>query len=109
MKKPNWRLIKRSIRYFFQRRIRGWDDSVTWSLDVEVARFMLPRFIRFREISVARPWDLEDKKWQDILEEIEWFLTLCAKEEHLRVMGDELKRYKKAKKLFGKYFDALWW
>ena len=29
------RTIKRDIKYWFQRRVRGWSDDETWNLDYE--------------------------------------------------------------------------
>lgn len=54
-----WRFIRpvfyrRTYRYFWQRRTRGWDDSELWALDVSFARWMLPRLIRIREVMNER-------------------------------------------------------
>lgn len=38
-----------NIKAFFQRRIRGFDDSEVWSLDDTILKFILPRLKRFRE------------------------------------------------------------
>lgn len=48
-------LLKRSIRFFFQRLFRGWDDSETWSLDYQFYKWLLPRLKRFRELTFAYP------------------------------------------------------
>lgn len=45
-----WRRLKRAIRYWYQRRVRGFDDGDIWNLDVEVAKFVLPRLRRLVEI-----------------------------------------------------------
>ena len=37
------------VHFFFQRRIRGFDDSELWSLDYTILRFILPRLQRYRE------------------------------------------------------------
>lgn len=42
--------IKRALRFWWQRRTRGWDDSDTWDLDHTLARWLAPRLRRFREI-----------------------------------------------------------
>ena len=44
------RAIAMSIRFFFQRRIRGFDDSELWSLDQTILEFILPRLKRFRAL-----------------------------------------------------------
>ena len=49
--KAIWRMIK----FFFQRRIRGFDDSETWDLDTQFYKWIYPRLKRFTEISMAYP------------------------------------------------------
>ena len=43
--------FKRSLRFWWQRGTRGWDDSETWGLDGTLARFILPRLQRFKEVT----------------------------------------------------------
>lgn len=104
----SWRLVRRAIRHWWQRRTRGWDDSDTWSLDAIVADFMLPRLRRLRKITIAHPHGLTPEQWDEVLGEIDWFL-----EQHSSArcgdMVDDGERYKKAGALFGEYFGALWW
>lgn len=49
--------ISRMIKFFFQRRIRGFDDSETWNLDDQFYKWLEPRLRRFMEISLAYPSD----------------------------------------------------
>ncbi len=49
-------LIIRRIRHFFQRRTRGFDDSVVWGLDYTILEFILPRLKLFREIGQDHSW-----------------------------------------------------
>lgn len=44
------RNIRRSIRHWCQRRTRGFDDTVTWSLDHSLAKLIAPRLRRFRDV-----------------------------------------------------------
>ena len=48
-------LLKRKVRFFFQRLIRGFDDSDTWDLEDVFYRWLLPRLKRFSEITCAYP------------------------------------------------------
>ncbi len=41
--------IKNSIKWWYQRRTRGFDDRELWSLDYPIARFILPRLVSFRK------------------------------------------------------------
>ena len=47
--------IYRMIKFFFQRRIRGFDDSETWDLDTQFYKWIYPRLKRFTQISMAYP------------------------------------------------------
>jgi hypothetical protein len=105
--------IKREIKFFWQRLTRGFDDSVTWNLDITVAKFMLPRFKLYREAhnhiwydpkysneEVFASRSQEDQKIFDqegeqytkyVLDEIEWFLEetiKCGPNEESWVNGD---------------------
>lgn len=59
-------LTKRSIKHWFQRRIRGFDDSETWSLDLKISQFVLPRLKRFKKLSITHPMGLTEEEWDDI-------------------------------------------
>lgn len=48
-------LLKRKVRFFFQRLIRGFDDSDTWDLEDAFYRWLLPRLKRFSETTKAYP------------------------------------------------------
>lgn len=45
-----WRFIKRPIKFFIQRRKRGFDDSELWELAHYTAKFIYPRLKAFREM-----------------------------------------------------------
>jgi len=48
-----WRNGKRQIKFFFQRRKRGFDDSELWSLDNTIMNMVLPRLKAFRNLPPA--------------------------------------------------------
>lgn len=65
----------RSIKYFFQRLVRGWDDRETWNLDFEFYKWLYPRLVRFKKISLtvppnktAKEWDIELNTILDLIE-----------------------------------------
>ena len=99
----------RGLKFFLQRIIRGWDDSDTWSLDTEIAKFALPRLRRWRKLGMhTTPNDiLTAEEWNDILNEIEWLLD-CAANFSYPADKEGNKRTERACRLFGKYFPALW-
>lgn len=47
------KIIKRNIKYWFQRKFRCWDDSETWNLDLEFIKWVSSRFKKYKEITLA--------------------------------------------------------
>ncbi len=111
---PKWRFIKRAIRFWWQRRTRGWDDSETWNLDVTIAKFAAPRLKRFKELNNGHPHCLNmdtEEKWDSAIDEMIWALDNVAKDnigspEYAMTESD---RCENGLKLFGEWFRALWW
>lgn len=101
--------LKRKLKLFWQRITRGWDDSDTWALDATIALFALPRLKRFRQLTIGYPVGLTEGEWKRILNEIEWFLEKSSDGAIQLKDQEERERYKKAKLLWGEYFNSLWW
>lgn len=57
------RTLKRSIKYWFQRRTRGWPDDETWNLDYEFIKWVNSRFKKYKE-EAGKIVDLEFHKFQ---------------------------------------------
>lgn len=102
----------RPVKYFYQRRTRGWDDSATWSLDDHLAQLILPRLKRFREVHHGFPGgeDMTEQKWAETLDKMifafEWD---CDEDRKYAGFDDEeYKRVQEGHELFGKWFNALW-
>lgn len=116
--------IVQYLRFWWQRRTRGWDDSELWSLDYTIAKFALPRLRGFRQIMASHPCEITFKEWQHIVDEIIWFMEqvvlegdceMTDEENALLGFGADSDEYKAASKrakgaalLFGEYFCALW-
>lgn len=47
--------IKRIIKFWWQRKTRGFDDSETWNLDTTFLDWLYPRFKRFIELNGGYP------------------------------------------------------
>ena len=63
------RSIWRMIKFFFQRRIRGFDDSETWDLDTQFYKWIYPRLKRFAEITMAYPINYDNgEDWRKELQ-----------------------------------------
>lgn len=104
-----WRLKKRSFRFLQQRLTRGWDDSETWSLDYSLAKLILPRLKRFRQITIATPGYLEEAEWQEKLDKMIAAFEFGASEERWSAGPEEYKKHEEGLKLFAEYYWALWW
>lgn len=60
----------RSIKYFFQRVFRGWDDTETWCLQYEFIKWLFPRLKRFKKISIAYPCCYTEQEWDEFLQNL---------------------------------------
>jgi len=102
--------IQDIIKHFFQRRIRGFDDRDTWSMDQTFAKYLVPRLIRFKEINNGYPTDTEEE-WDLILDKIIMTFKL------IETNRDEMWSYdsplyvtiKEGLDLFTKHYFNLWW
>ena len=96
--------------YSAQRRLRGFDDSETWSLTDTICLFILPRLQRFKEINASTPDQLTEKEWNDILDKIIISLQLTCKDRGSRIWTEEeSKQINEGLDLFREWFMALWW
>lgn len=106
------RLKKRSIRFLYQRLTRGWDDGDTFSLDYSLAKEILPRLKRFKEITVgdyntASP---EHQQWYDDLDKMiasfEWYGSETRWADNEFEMKE---KHQEGLDLFAKHYCGLWW
>lgn len=114
-----WR-VRRWFRFKWQKLTRGWTDEETWNLDLEFAKWMLPRLKRYKELSNSHPSQLTPRKWRTIMYQMIHGLEiqlhaedaysllrigkLCKDEELYR----QWKEVDNAYKLLGKYIRHLW-
>lgn len=112
-----WR-IRRAVRFWWQRRTRGWDDSDMWDLYVTIARFVAPRLRRFRELhqvgfpaSLIKDWeDMSANhnavaEWHAILAKMQTAFDLLAENE---TKIEDQSKIDEGLKLFAEYFGGLW-
>lgn len=110
----NWkhrkRLIKRSIKFFFQRLTRGWDDSDTWSLDYSLAKLIAPRLKRFKEVTGGHPGDMTEQEWNNTLDKmIAAFEFLGSEERWSNTDKNKWNEVQEGIDLFAKHYVGLWW
>lgn len=100
-----------SIKFFWQRLTRGFDDSAMWSLDIHLAGLILPRLKRFKEHNThTYPNGLTPEEWDVIIDKMIFSFEYTLDDGRMFGKFDEAE-YEKAKEglaLFGQYFHALW-
>ncbi len=101
---------RRSIRFWWQRRTRGWDDSVTWNLDQQIAAWMAPRLRRFRELNNGFAHDTTFEKWDAELDEMiwsaEWYAANAYENDKSK---DDWERATKGLRVVMERLPELWW
>lgn len=99
--------LLRSIKYFYQRQVRGCDDSELWSLDISLAKWLVPRLERFKDCSLGCPVDLKQDEWDRILVRMILGFKFAADDTFLDDDIAEL-HIKDALELLGQYYRNLW-
>lgn len=103
---------KTRLKFFWQRRIRGFDDSETWALDESFFRWFLPRLKRFAEITICYPDKYESvEDWTNELniriKQLEKIVKYDIYDEY------SMHEYDKSVKDFLEWFkdniQTLWW
>lgn len=105
----NPKLVKRDMRFLQQRVTRGWDDSETWSLDYSLAKLILPRLKRFKEVKNGCPSNLSQEEWDAILDKMIASFEFAASEERWTASNEEFEKHGEGLDLFAKHYFGLWW
>jgi hypothetical protein len=106
--------LKTKIRWWFQRRIRGWDDRELWDLDHKIAEFVLPRLQKFRMELDGHPTGFTSiEEWDKVLDKIEKSMLAVARPWEVRPHTwpervEWAKGVQEGFELFGKHFQKLW-
>lgn len=103
------RFSKKEFKYFHQRLMRGFDDTETFSLDHSLAKIILPRLKRFKELSIARPYDMTESEWNIILDKMIFSFEFAASDRLFADPNDEWAEYQEGLELFGKHYSNLSW
>ena len=85
---------------------RGFDDSVTWSLDYSLMRWLSPRLQRFLEVS--EDGIVDDKLHKDIREILKGF-NLALSDDFEDFNKEQVEQVDKSFELLAKNYKALWW
>lgn len=117
--------IMNSLRWWFQKKRRGYSDLELWNLDDTIAKWIVPRLKAFRDTTQAYPANLESfEQWQEMLGEMifgfefssdEWYrdnVFQCSKEsleEKMAEFDSLVQRAENGRVLFAKHFNGIWW
>ena len=104
-----WYIKKRSIRFLHQRLTRGWDDSETFSLDYSLAKIILPRLKRFRQVTIGTPGEMSNQEWIDKLDKMIAAFEFAASEERWNASIEDYEKHNEGLDLFAQHYWQLWW
>ena len=114
-------IIIRNIKYWLQRRIRGWSDDETWNLNYEFILWLNSRFKKYREQAIKivnleyYKFEYKDKIYTqlqvidriieltDYIINNDYYEMMWSDVEHLEAMKHEICD------LFKMSFGAMWW
>ena len=102
--------LRRNIKYTWQIWHRGWCDCDTWNLDKNIARFVYPRLVRFKEINNSFPSgeNITADSWDEDLDKMIFSFKIMADEDK-DLKKEEMERFEEGMNLFCKYYMELWW
>lgn len=103
-------LLKREVRFLYEKLTRGFSEADLWSLDITIAEFILPRLKSFQEGRGSFPSGLSDKEWDEILGKMIYSFEYHANEDKCckYIPEEERKKVEEGMLLFAKYFGHLW-
>lgn len=101
---------KREDEFSETRRRTGVSPDETWSLDISIARFLVPRLRMFKELTCGYPACLKGglDEWRRIIGKMERAFKLIAQDK-TTYSESEHNAIEKGLDLFRMYFHSLWW
>lgn len=81
-----------------------------YSLNITLAKFILPRLIKFKELTDCYPNELNSiDEWHNILDQIIWSFDKHIQDDlSPNITNSEIEQYNNGMMLFAKYFADLW-
>lgn len=104
----DWYRNTRAVRFWWQRRMRGWSDDELWSLDHTIAMFILPRLRRFRDYSNGHPGTLTEQQWLKKLDDMIYAFSRYEGSDGCCRDDAEPGRYRQGMAAFAMWFGQLW-
>ena len=103
--------VAREFKYAYQYVTRGFSDKETWSLDMTMAEYILPRLRRFKELHDGYPHDLDEEKWIEVIDTMIKAFEISSNQFNADAMPtvEEYKTMQIGLDNFAKYYMNLWW
>lgn len=99
----------RAVKFWWQRRTRGWDDSDLWNLDVALAQLILPRLKAFAVSPPGYPGHLDGpEQWAGYLAEMIAAFDLITSDRYWTASEADNEVIRKGLARFAEYYGALW-
>ena len=114
-------IIIRNIKYWFQRRTRGWSDDETWNLNYEFILWLNSRFKKYREQTIKivnleyYKFEYKDKIYTQlqVIDRIIELTDYIINNDYYEMMWSDVERLEAMKNeifdLFKMSFGAMWW
>ena len=115
------RTVKRDIKYWLQRRIRGWSDDETWNLDYEFIKWVNSRFKKYKE-KASKIVDLEFHRFEyegkeytqlQLIDRVIELTDEILTDEYWNLIYTDAERLEKNKDevfdIFKLIYGVMWW
>ena len=96
------------MKWWYQKIRYGVNDSEMWSLDITIAKFILPKLKTFRNSTCGYPGNITQKKWEQKLDDMIFAMEYTINQFKQEYTEEDFKRIKKGFQAFGDYFNDLW-
>lgn len=85
-------------------------EEELWALNTTIAKFILPRIKKFKELTPACPLGLSGKEWKKILDDIIYAMEYYANDRYEALDSPvDYGKINRGAKLLGERFEYLWW
>jgi len=101
--------LPRKVKHAYQKVTRGFSDGETYSLDQTIAKFVLPRLQRFKEVNNGFPYGMTAEEWDVILDDMIYAMQVHAKGLWDASDDTNWECVERGLLNFGKHFRQLWW
>ena len=104
--------MKRKIKKIIFRIKNGFSMRELWNLDYTLAKYILPRLIKFQENNnMSYPSEFKNsKEWHKCIDKMIWSFDFIVNDRDLesKDIVKDCKKCGEGLELFGKYFRDLW-